>query len=455
MTTGRKDAVKNEITATEPAEAGCGCDQLPGVNLNLRIRGLSTSATLAVNELSAQLIEEGREIFKFGLGQSPFPVPEPVVRALQENAYQKDYLPVRGLHRLREAVADYHHRKDGIRRSAQNVLIGPGSKELMFLIQITYYGDLVIPTPSWVSYSPQAEIIGRQVRWLPTDSENNWLVLPQEVDYLCKADPDRPRLLILNYPNNPTGHSYKPELLKLIAEVACKYKMVVLSDEIYGEIHHDGQHTSIAEYYPQGTIISTGLSKWCGAGGWRLGCFTFPDSLQWLLDAMAVVASETYTATSAPIQYAAVRAFQGGPEIETYLVQCRRILKALATYCVREMSRAGIKVQQPQGAFYLFPSFSPFREGLEERGIFTNKQLAEHILKDTGVAALPGSDFGRPESRLTMRMAYVDFDGEKALAALDHMPPDAPLTDAFLRSYCSNVVEGVDRLCQWVGNLES
>jgi len=387
----------------------------PSINLNLNVRGLKTSATLAINELSAELIAEGRHIIKFGLGQSPFPVAAPVVEALQENAFQKDYLPVKGLYALRETIAEYHCRKHNIKRKAENVLIGPGSKELMFLLQLAYYGDLVIPTPSWVSYAPQAQIIGRRVCWVSTRSADNWLLMPEQFESLCREDPDRPRLLILNYPNNPTGHTYTREQLKELAEVARNHRVVLLSDEIYGEIHHEGKHTSIAEFYPEGTIVSTGLSKWCGAGGWRLGSFTFPDTLQWLLDAMAVVASETYTATSAPIQYAAIRAFRGGEEIEAYLVQSRRVLKALGTYCYKKMKEAGIKIHQPQGAFYLFPSFSPFKGALERHGIKTNTMLCERILQDTGVATLPGASFGRPDFKFTLRLAYVDFDGANAL----------------------------------------
>ena len=118
----------------------------PTVNLNLNVRGLTPSATLAINERSAELLQQGREVLKLGLGQSPFPVPRVVVEALRENAHQKDYLPVRGLGTLREAVAAYHSRKHGIERTGDNVLVGPGSKELMFLVQLVYYGDLVIPT---------------------------------------------------------------------------------------------------------------------------------------------------------------------------------------------------------------------------------------------------------------------------------------------------------------------
>jgi len=120
----------------------------PAVHLNLNVRGLAQSATLAINERSNQLLRQGRPVFKLGLGQSPFPVPESVVEELRTNAYQKDYLPVKGLRELRKAVADYYRRTQRLQRSGEDVLIGPGSKELMFLLQLVYYGDLVIPTPA-------------------------------------------------------------------------------------------------------------------------------------------------------------------------------------------------------------------------------------------------------------------------------------------------------------------
>ena len=326
---------------------------VPPVHLNLNVRGLSPSASLAMNELSATLVRDGREIFKLGLGQSPFPVPEPVVEALREHAHRKEYLAVRGLAALREAVAGYHHRRHRIERHPENVLIGPGSKELMFLLQLVYYGDIV-PTPSWVSYAPQARIIGRHVRWIETAATGNWQLQPDDLKRLCETDPERPRLVVLNYPNNPTGQTYGTDELRRLAEVARRYRVVMLSDEIYGELHHAGMHVSIAEFYPEGTIISTGLSKWCGAGGWRLGTCTFPRQLQWLLEAMAVVASETYTATSTPIQLAAVTAFTGNPYIHQYLVQCRRVLRALGRQCATALQHAGLEVAAPEGAFYLY-----------------------------------------------------------------------------------------------------
>jgi len=422
----------------------------PNVHLNLNVRGLSQSATLGVNELSQELQSAGEQVFRLGLGQSPFPVPQVVVEALQANAHQKDYMPVKGLHELREAVAEHHRRKQQVECAAEDVLVGPGSKELMFLLQLVYYGDLVVPTPTWVSYAPQAHIIGRQIRWVPTRPENEWRMMPDELESLCIKVPERPRIVILNYPANPTGATYRSDELRALARVARRYRVVLLSDEIYGDLHYRGQHVSIARYYPEGTIISNGLSKWCGAGGWRLGTFLFPRGLRWLLDAMAVVASETFTSTSAPIQYAAVRAFEGGLRIETYLQHCRRVLRTVGNHLARRMREAGMLLPDPKGAFYLFPDLSPFRKSLRARGMKTGQELCDRLLAETGVAMLPGSAFGRPPGELTARIAFVDFDGAAALASVAEYPADKELNGQFLTDHCGRLLDGVDRLCDWV-----
>lgn len=422
----------------------------PQVNLNLNVRGMKASATVSINERSNALLAQGREVFKLGLGQSPFPVAEPVVEALRTHAAQKDYLPVKGLSALREAVAAYHQRRDGVERTGDEVLIGPGSKELMFLLQLVYYGDLVIPTPAWVSYAPQARILGRRVEFMPTKQREEWRLSPEGLDAICREDPDRPRIVILNYPSNPTGGSYRLEELKALAKVAAKHRLVLLSDEIYGELHHKGQHVSIARFYPEGTIISSGLSKWCGAGGWRLGTFLFPPSMHWLLDSMAAAASETYTSTSAPIQYAAVTAFEGGESIERYLVDSRRVLGALGRWCHKTLEEAGLECCKPSGGFYLFPDFSRFAVALRKRGVTTSAEICERLLEETGVAILPGSEFGRPPEELTARLAYVDFDGAAALDAVAGMSRDAGLDEAFVRRYCPKVTEAIERICRWL-----
>ncbi len=420
------------------------------MHLNLNVRGLPLSATLEINEISNNLLASGRQVFKLGLGQSPFPVPQVVVDELKANAHQKDYLPVRGLPALQQAVVNYLERTQSLAYLPQNVLVGPGSKELMFILQLTYYGDLVIPTPSWVSYAPQAHIIGRHVHWVPTRAENKWLLTPEELEKLCAKDPSKPRIVILNYPNNPTGYSYSDDELQQLAAIARKYRIIMLSDEIYGETQYDGGHRSIARYYPEGTIISSGLSKWCGAGGWRLGIFAVPKELEWLVKGMATVSSETFTATSAPIQYAAVRAFNGGVSIERYLWQSRRVLKALADHVHSVLAGLGLNLAPFDGGFYAFPDFSPMRERLAGRGILTSAELCKCLLEETGVAILPGSCFGRPETELTARLAFVDFDGARALAAAEQVPNDQSLGKEFLDRNCDKMVTAMARISDWL-----
>ena len=419
----------------------------PGLHLNLNVRGMGPSATVAINDRSNALRREGREIIKLGLGQSPFPVPDLVVDELRAHAAEKDYLPTQGLAALREAVAAYTCRHENISPSADDVLIGPGSKELMFLIQLVFYGDLVIPTPAWVSYAPQARIIGRQVRLIQTKAEDGYRIDPEEFTRFCQEDPQRPRLLILNYPSNPTGATYSAEQLAALAEVARREKVLVLSDEIYGALHFRGEHVSIARYYPEGTIISSGLSKWCGAGGWRIGTFVFPKELGWLREAMIAAASETYTSVSAPIQYASVAAFGEHAELDAYLARSRKILASLGGWVHRTLTSTGTTCPRPEGGFYLLPNFEAHRAKLAARGITGSLAFCEAVLEETGVAFQPGSAFGRPADELTARLAYVDFDGAEALAHVD-----GELDDAWLEAHCPRVVRGIRLLNEFLAS---
>lgn len=421
-------------------------DKLP-MPLKQNIKTLKPSATLAINEYSNELIRQGRKVYKLGFGQSPFPVPDVVVNELIAHAHEKDYLPVKGLYTLRERVAHYHSVRTEMDTKPENVLIGPGSKELLYIAQVCFDGDLVVPSPSWVSYAPQAQITGKESLWIDTSSSSKKMLDSIALENFCAQHPTRRFMLILNYPSNPTGSTYSVDELKSLAEVARKYGLLIISDEIYGELLHTGEHVSISSYYPEGTIVSSGLSKWCGAGGWRLGTFTFPENLRWLVEAMAVVASETFTATSAPIQYAAVRAFEFGPDVEAYVQDSRKVLKAIAAYTYSELSAIGLTMPPPQGGFYLFPNFEKFRKRLLRKEIDTSTKLCKVLLEETGVALLPGIDFGQQSSELSARLSYVDFDGKAALAFAKR---NGSISASQITEVAPNVVAACDALKNWL-----
>jgi aspartate aminotransferase len=420
--------------------------------LDARIRGATPAPTLAISELSQALVRGGRDIYRLGLGQSPFPVPPSVVEALRAHAHEKDYLPVRGLPALREAVARHVKRHTGMEYDPAQIIVGPGSKQLLFLTQLVVDAELVLPSPSWVSYAPQARLAGRAVQWLPTRRSDRWHLDPDVLDAHCRSQGHRPRILLLNYPNNPNGATMSADRLAAIAQVARGNGVLVLSDEIYGLVDHEGTHTSIAAFYPEGTVITSGLSKWCGAGGWRLGTLLIPKELDWLADALAAAASETHTAVSAPIQHAAVTAFNGNAEIDEYLRHSRRVLRALGRHCARVLADAGLDLDEPDGGFYLFPDASPFAAALASRGICDSTAMCGRMLEEIDVATLPGTAFGRPPEELTFRLSYVDFDGGAALDASSRMPAGEALDAEFLARNCGRVLTAIDRVSTWVGD---
>jgi len=411
------------------------------MDLQNNILGLKTSATLAINELSQQLIKEGKEVFKFGLGQSPFPVPDIIVKELQKNAHQKDYLNVSGFMGLREEVANYHSNKNQYKYNAESVIIGPGSKELIFQTQLVLNCDLLLPSPSWVSYEPQAQILNKKVHWIKATAETNWHLDPEELDKTCASLNSVNKLLILNSPNNPSGTTHGN--LKELANVAKKHNVIIISDEIYAELDFTGEYKSITHHYPEKTIVSSGLSKWCGAGGWRLGMLVFPDELSYIRDSVRTVASETFTAVSAPIQYAAIKAYS--EDHSEYLENSRLILKMIGDYIYKELSSVGVICQKPQGGFYMICDFSNVVNKTHE--INNDKTLCQKILNDIGFAMLPGSDFGMEEDKLLSRIAFVDFDGSKALKMISK---EKPSPDNFLDLTCPKIAKGISLLKNWI-----
>ena len=411
------------------------------MDLHNNIISLKTSATLAVNELSQKLIEDGKEVFKFGLGQSPFPVPDIIVKELQKHAHQKDYLNVSGLIGLREEVAKYHSNKNQYKYNAESVIIGPGSKELIFQTQLVLNCGLLLPSPSWVSYEPQAQILNKKVHWIKATAETNWHLDPEELDKTCASLNSVNKLLILNSPNNPSGTTHGN--LKELANVAKKHNVIIIADEIYAELDFTGEYKSITHHYPEKTIVSSGLSKWCGAGGWRIGTLVFPDELSYIRDSVRTVASETFTAVSAPIQYAAIKAYS--EDHSEYLENSRLILKMIGDYIYKELSSVGVICQKPQGGFYMICDFSDVVNKTHE--ITDDKTLCQKILNDTGFAMLPGSDFGMEEEKLLSRIAFVDFDGSKALKMISK---EKSSPDNFLDLACPKILKGISLLKDWI-----
>ena len=404
-----------------------------------QISQLKPSATLAINEESNRLKKSGKKIYKFGFGQSPFPVPESVVSALRNNANKHTYLPMQGLEELRSAIANNLKKIDNNNFNQDDIVIGPGTKELMFLAQIAFKGEVLLPAPSWVSYQPQASIAKNKVHWIQTTSNSNWFPTAELLEKKIKDLKEKNLLLFINSPNNPSGTVCKN--IKEIAEVAKKYKLIILSDEIYSRLTFDGEYKSISNYYPEGTIVSSGLSKWCGAGGWRLGFFAIPKQLKEFKESLKILCSESFTSVSAPIQYAAIEAYKG--DHSDYLSTAKKILSFTGNYVYKNLKSNNVNIAKPEGGFYLFPEFTNAK-------FLSSAEMCKDILNKTGVALLPGSDFGLDSKKMTARLSYTDFDGANFLS---NTSGSKKLDDADLKKNAPNIVEGVAALKEWSNSL--
>jgi aspartate aminotransferase len=349
--------------------------------------------------------------------------------------------------------------------------------------------DLILPSPSWVTYQPQAQMLGRRALWVQTSLASDWKLSPQVLDKALDQHSQYsysyPRLLVLNSPSNPTGVAYTDQELAALATVCRKHNVMVLSDEIYGRLTYrvspeqaktDGSregsdrpghaHASIARHLPESTIVLDGISKWAGAGGWRLGAFCFPKEMHWLRQAMMAAASETFSSVSAPIQHAAIPAFAKDqePAMAEYLATANRILRLVSSFQTTSLLQAGAEARMPHGGFYCFPDFSR-TPAVSSGAPRTSVELSADILKQTGVAMLPGTAFGRLPSEPTFRLAFVDFDGAKAMDAIDQdkrfnsMLPDWTETGGeaqqlqrdFLEEFCGPVFHGTNALCSYLG----
>ena len=399
------------------------------------VKDLKPSSTLLINETSRKLEEQGKKIYKFGFGQSPFKVPEDVVEELKNNSHQNKYLPMQGLLELRNAVAKYTSKKKNFDYKSENVIIGPGSKELMFLLHIIFDGEIILPAPSWVSYAPQA-ILGRnKIQILQTKRENNWFPTAAEIEKVILKNKNKNYLLFLNSPNNPSGQIC--ENLEEISEIANKYNLIILSDEIYSELTFEDSFKSISNFCPEKTIISTGLSKWCGAGGWRLGYFLIPDNLLDIKNMINVLASETFSAVSAPIQYAAIKAYEN--DHSNYINKSKNILSAVGNYVYENLKSNKILINKPQGGFYLMPEFL-------NKKFKSSSEMCDSILNDTGVALLPGSDFGFDETKMLARLSFTDFDGQEFM---NKIADNQKIENDHIANLAPKIIEGVDKLKKW------
>ena len=378
------------------------------------------SPTLEINQEVLRRWRNGETVYHLGFGESRMPLHPSLSASLCRHAHQKSYLPSLGLAELREAVADFHNRHWQMSATSDRVVIGPGSKSLIFAILLALDCHVFLPTPSWVSYAPQARLAGREVTYVKATPESDYEFTIEALVQATKSAPKgQVRILFINSPNNPTGKVWSSELLIELAKFCRQQKIIVLSDEIYAlTVFNRQPHSSISNFYPEGTIVVGGPSKHLSVGGWRIGTALFPDSQLGnnLLNAIGSIASEIWSSPTAPVQYASVDAYAADAKLEKYIQSCTDLHERKTCLLCRSLTRLDIRCTEPQGAFYFVANFNSWSNALAKIGIKNSEGLANLLLDQFQLATLPGTAFGIPGNDMSIRIAssYLDMETEES-----------------------------------------
>jgi aspartate aminotransferase len=402
--------------------------QVPSVSTATRGRGnVPVSATLAANEALARRRERGEPVLPLAFGEAGLPVHPRLVAELADLADHGAYGPVAGAPRLRAAAAGYWSRRS-LPTSPDAVVAGPGSKALLFATLLALGTDVAVPQPSWVSYAAQAMLIGATAHFVPTVPGEGGSCDPAALEAAVRASRRAGRpigAVLVTLPDNPTGRLASPESIRELCAVAERNDLIIISDEIYRDLVHDPDAAvlSPAAVAPERTVVTTALSKNLAVGGWRIGVARMPDGATGaaLRQRVIGIASEIWSAASAPVQLAAAVAMDEPADVADRIARSRRLHAVVCQQAARVCAAAGLDVMTPQAAFYLYPDFAPWRDRLRTSfGVATGADLAALLLDRYGVGTLPGSAFGESESCLRLRVAtgllYGDTDEQRAQA---------------------------------------
>jgi len=425
------------------------------------VRGLKVSATLSINDRVKEMWAAGRNVYHLAFGESRFPVHPKIAEALCANVQKRSYLPAAGIPELRKGIARYYRRLYDLDVGPDQVVTGPGSKSLIFATLQCLGEEIIVPQPSWVTYAPQIHLLGKPITWVPTHPEDQYLVhtgVLQEALQASHHDMGNPEVLILNNPGNPTGTMRSPNQMKHLADFCREMDLMVISDEIYARtVFSNVPFVSFGKYYPEGTIVMGGLSKDLSLGGWRIGVAIVPPTKagRALATALTNIATNVWSCVAAPVQYAALVAYSGDPEIEEYIALCSRMHAIRTRYLYKLMVDLGVQCVEPAGAFYIFPSFDEWKEPLRARGITNDQELAFHLLEKYEIATLPGSAFHAiREFCLRVSSSFIDVaTDEKAEAVVAAFMND-PDPERFIEDHHPRLKRVAERFGEFMEELK-
>ena len=378
------------------------------MTLSERLNRLSPSATLAMSQKSSEMKAQGIDVINMSVGEPDFNTPDHIkaaaIKAVEENWSR--YSPVPGYPSLKQAIVEKLRNENGLEYKPSQIVCSNGAKQSVCnsIMAIVNAGDeVIIPAPYWVSY-PQMVLLAEGTPVIvEAPIEQDFKITPQQLE---AAITPKTRALILCSPSNPTGSVYSKEELEALKDVLLRHeRVIVIADEIYEHINYIGEHASIASFddIKDRVIVVNGVSKAYAMTGWRIGFIAAPE---WIAKGCNKLQGQYTSGPCSVSQKAAEAAFAGPQECVETMRQAFERRKNLIVRLAKDIP--GLEVNNPEGAFYLFPKCSSFfGKSYNGTTINTSTDLAMFILEKGHVATVAGDAFGSPEC---FRMSYATSD---------------------------------------------
>ena len=378
------------------------------MTLSERLNRLSPSATLAMSQKSSEMKAQGIDVINMSVGEPDFNTPDHIkaaaIKAVEENWSR--YSPVPGYPSLKQAIVEKLRNENGLEYKPSQIVCSNGAKQSVCnsIMAIVNAGDeVIIPAPYWVSY-PQMVLLAEGTPVIvEAPIEQDFKITPQQLE---AAITPKTRALILCSPSNPTGAVYSKEELEALKDVLLRHeRVIVIADEIYEHINYIGKHASIASFddIKDRVIVVNGVSKAYAMTGWRIGFIAAPE---WIAKGCNKLQGQYTSGPCSVSQKAAEAAFAGPQECVETMRQAFERRKNLIVRLAKDIP--GLEVNNPEGAFYLFPKCSSFfGKSYNGTTINTSTDLAMFILEKGHVATVAGDAFGSPEC---FRMSYATSD---------------------------------------------
>jgi aspartate aminotransferase len=366
------------------------------MKISKKVKAIKPSVTLEISAKAKALKSEGNDVIAFTAGEPDFNTPDYIIDEAEKalRAGKTKYTPTAGVPELRKVIAEKMKRDNGVDCTIDNVVVSSGAKSSLYHVICALIDDgeeVIVPTPSWLTYEEQIALAGGVYVPVKTTQKSGYKLTIEDLE---KAITPKSRAILINSPCNPTGVVYNKEELLEIAKVAEKYNLVIISDEIYEELIFDGEkHYSIATLTPyakENTVIINGVSKSYAMTGWRIGYLVAPKDV-----AKAVSAMQGHTTSNACTvsQYASVRAIGEKSDFAKDMARKFNVRRELLISELQKIS--GIKFLPPKGAFYVFIDVSEFYgKSYNGEKVVGSVKFAEILLREKLVAVIPGLAFG-------------------------------------------------------------